>query len=279
MEAMEQIDVSIVVTTKNEEKHISFCLESVLRQDYPAEKIEIIVVDNRSTDRTKEIASRFTPLVFDHGPERSAQRNFGITRARGRYVFYLDADMTLGEGLIRECVEKCDRGGLAGLYIPERVVGEGFWILVRDFERSFYDGTCIDAARFFLRRTALAIGGFDENLNGPEDWDFDRRLRAAGKLGITSAAIFHDEGRFSLRRYLKKKSYYSLGFADYIAKWGRDDPEIRKQFGFYYRYLGVFLERGKWKKLIRHPLLTAGMIFLRLAVGLVYLSSRLFLRR
>lgn len=276
---MSPIDVSIVVTTKNEERHISFCLESVLRQDYPAEKIEIIVVDNRSTDRTKEIASRFTPLVFNHGPERSAQRNFGIAQARGRYVLYLDADMTLGEGLIRGCVEKCAREGLAGLYIPERVIGEGFWILVRDFERSFYDGTCIDAARFFLRRTALDIGGFDENLNGPEDWDFDRRLRAAGRVGIASAPIFHDEGGFSLRRYLKKKSYYSLGFADYIAKWGRGDPGIRKQFGFYYRYLGVFLEGGKWKKLIRHPLLAAGMIFLRLAVGLVYLSSRLSPRR
>lgn len=276
---MKPIDVSIVVTTRNEERHISSCLESVLRQDYPREKMEIIVVDNSSTDRTKEIASRFTPSVFDHGPERSAQRNFGIAQARGRYILYLDADMTLGEGLIKECVEKCGREGLAGLYIPERIIGEGFWIKVRDFERSFYDGTCIDAARFFSRETALAIDGFDENLNGPEDWDFDRRLRAAGELGISSAAIFHDEGRFNLRRYLKKKSYYSLGFADYIAKWGRDDPKIKKQFGFRYRYLGVFLEGGKWKRLTGHPLLAGGMIFLRFAVGLVYLSSRLSLRR
>ncbi len=271
---MKPIDVSIVVTTKNEEGHLPACLESVLRQDYPREKLEIIVVDNGSSDRTKEIAARFTTAVFDHGPERSAQRNFGIGRARGRYVLYLDADMTLEEGLIKECVEKSDREGLTGLYIPERVTGEGFWIRVRDFERSFYDGTCIDAARFFPRETALAIGGFDENLNGPEDWDFDRRLRDAGKAGIADAAIFHDEGQFNLRRYLTKKSYYSRGFADYIAKWGKGDPGIRKQFGFHYRYLGVFLEYGKWKKLIRHPLLTGGMIFLRLAVGLVYLASR-----
>jgi glycosyltransferase involved in cell wall biosynthesis len=269
---MEQIDVSIVVTTKNEEKHISSCLESVLRQDYTADRLEIIVVDNNSVDRTKEIASRFTPLIFDHGPERSAQRNFGIARARGRYILYLDADMTLGEGLLSECAEKCDREGLAGLYIPERIIGKGFWIKVRDFERSFYNGTCIDAVRFFLRQTALAIGGFDENLNGPEDWDFDRRLRTAGKEVIASAVIFHNEGRFNLRRYLKKKSYYSRGFTAYIAKWGRDDPGIRKQFGFRYRYLGVFLENGKWKRLIGHPLLAGGMIFLRLAVGLVYLG-------
>ncbi len=270
---MALIDVSIVVTTRNEEKHIASCLESVLRQDYPREKLEIIVVDNDSSDRTKEIASRFTHLVFDHGPERSAQRNFGIAQARGRYILYLDADMVLGEGLIGKCLEKSSREGLAGLYIPERIIGEGFWIKVRDFERSFYDGTCIDAARFFPRAAALKIGGFDENLNGPEDWDFDRRLRAGGKAGLADAVIFHNEGLFCLRHYLAKKRYYSRGFAEYIAKWGREDPEIKKQFGLYYRYLGVFLEERKWKKLICHPLLAGGMIFLRLAVGLVYLAS------
>lgn len=272
---MEQIDVSIVLTTRNEEKHISSCLESVRRQDYPAEKFEIIVVDNNSADRTKEIASRFTPLVFDCGPERSAQRNFGIEHARGKYILYLDADMTLSEGLLQECREKCDREGLAGLYIPERIIGEGFWIRVRDFERSFYNGTCIDAARFFLRKTARSIGGFDESLNGPEDWDFDRRLRRAGRLGVAAAAIFHNEGRFNLRRYLTKKRYYSRGFADYIEKWGRDDAEISRQFGPGYRYCGVFIENGKWECLLAHPLLSGAMLSLRLAVGLVYLTSRI----
>ncbi len=276
---MKEIDISIIVTTRNEERHIASCLESVRRQDFSVEKMETIVVDNASTDRTKEIAREFTPLVFDHGPERSAQRNFGIERARGIYILYLDADMSLGEGLLKECLQKCEREGLAGLYIPEKVVGEGFWIKVRDFERSFYDGTCIDAVRFVRRETAREIGGFDENLNGPEDWDFDRRLRAAGKVGIATAAIYHDEGRFSLRRYLAKKRYYSRGFAPYIAKWGREDPEIRKQFGFAYRYLGVFLENGKWRRLIFHPGLAGGMFFLRLAVGLVYLASRVSRRK
>ncbi len=92
-------------------------------------------------------------------------------------------------------------------------------------------------------------------------------------MGIAFAAIFHGEGRFNLRRYLKKKSYYSRDFAAYIAKWGRDDPEIKKQFGFYYRYFGVFLENGRWKRLAVHPFFAGGMFFLRLAVGVTYLGS------
>ncbi|MFH1048194.1 MAG: hypothetical protein V1732_00845, partial [Patescibacteria group bacterium] len=48
------------------------------------------------------------------------------------------------------------------------------------------------------------------------------------------------------------------------------DSEIKKQLGFYYRFIGVFIENGKWKKLIARPILTAGMYFLRFMVGVKY---------
>lgn len=57
--------VSVVVTTKNEERNIETCLRSFLAQTYAP--IEIIVVDNGSTDRTKEIARKYTDQVFDRG--------------------------------------------------------------------------------------------------------------------------------------------------------------------------------------------------------------------
>ncbi len=49
--------ISIIITTKNEEKNIGRCLESIFKQSYPKEKIEIMVVDNNSLNRIKEIAS------------------------------------------------------------------------------------------------------------------------------------------------------------------------------------------------------------------------------
>jgi glycosyltransferase involved in cell wall biosynthesis len=263
--------VSIIITTKNEEANIQNCLESIKKQGCPQDKIEIIVVDNNSKDKTVEIVQRYTNKIYNFGPERSAQRNFGVSQASGKYILYLDADMVLSKDVIKECVNRCENKGYVALYIPERIIGKGFWIKVRDFERSFYNGTCIDAVRFVRRDKFLEIGGFDENLTGPEDWDFDRRIRNIGKASIIYSPIYHNEGEFNLKKYLKKKSYYSKNFDRYIKKWGGSDEIEKKQVGFCYRYFGVFAKSGKWKRLLKHPVLTLGMFILRFLVGLRYL--------
>ena len=266
--------VSVVITTKNEEKHISNCLASIKSQSYPQEKIEVIIVDNNSNDKTKEISLRYTDKVYNFGPERSAQRNYGVKQANGKYILYLDADMILSENIISECVNKCEHEGCIALYIPERIIGKGFWVMVRDFERSFYNATVIDCVRFVRRDKFLEIYGFDESLTGPEDWDFDRRIKEVGKTDIIDSPIYHNEGKFNLIRYIKKKIYYVRSFDAYIKKWGKNDPIVRKQLGFWYRYFGVFIENGKWRKLLSHFVLTLGMYLLRFLVGLAFLIHR-----
>jgi len=87
--------VSVVITTKNEEKHIGNYLESIRSQSYPQEKIEIIGVDNNSHDNAKTIANQYTDKTYNFGLERSAQRNFGVSQANGKYVYYVDSDMRL----------------------------------------------------------------------------------------------------------------------------------------------------------------------------------------
>lgn len=270
--------ISIVVTTKNEEKNIANCLESIKAQSY--RNTEIIVVDNNSADKTKEIARRFTPNVFDCGPERSAQRNHGMMeRAQGEYVMFIDADMTLSQDLIKTCVDFISSGSYIALHIREIVLGDNFWSQVRRFERSFYDGTVIDGARFFQKDIFIKIGGFDEALNGPEDWDLDKKIKQVGMIGLVpigndQAVIYHNEAEFDLKKYLRKKSYYSKSFEKYINKWGKNDSDIKKQFSFAYRYFGVFVEKGKWRKILAHPVLAIGMYFLRGMVGVIYLVNK-----
>lgn len=288
--------VSVIITTKNEELNIENCLKSIKYQTYS--DVEIIVIDNNSEDKTKEIAGRYTKNVYDKGPERSAQRNFGmIEKSKGKYVMFLDADMILSPSVVEICVNSM--GENLALHIPEIVLGGKYFSKVRRFERTFYDGTAIDGARFFLKTAFVDVGGFDENLNGPEDWDIDKKIKKIGNIGLIKekenignwemknlilekginpekydVVIYHNESEFNLKEYLNKKGYYARTMDTYIQKWGRNDLDIKKQFGAYYRFLGVFIENGKCKKLVLRPILTFGMYFLRFLVGIKFLGRK-----
>jgi glycosyltransferase involved in cell wall biosynthesis len=289
--------VSVVITTKNEEKNIENCLISIKVQTY--QNIEIIVVDNNSFDKTKKLSLKYTKNVYNKGPERSVQRNFGMAnKSGGQYVMFVDADMMLAPYLVESCVDYMQNSEDLALHIPEVILGTNYLAKVRRFERSFYDGTVIDGARFFDKEKFQEVGGFDERMSGPEDWDIDKKIKKIGHIGLLksinrdlsswklnqfitirgvtagefSNGIFHNEVDFVLKDYLHKKGYYAKSFDTYIAKWGRHDSDIKKQFGLMYRYFFVFVEKGKWRKFIAHPCLAIGMFFLRFLVGLTFLT-------
>lgn len=281
------MNLSIVITTRNEEANIANCIHAF--DDFRTD-IELIVVDNGSTDRTKEIASSLGALVLDKGPERSAQRNLGWRTASSPWVAVLDADMILPEPTICEMLviassEPCDSasggdgctasGRSSAYWIPEVRTGEGIRTKARNFERSFYDGTCIDALRLFHKSVLEATGGYDENLiAGPEDWELDIRILATGaKCEVLKGHLVHNEKRLTYRRMLEKKAYYTKSFAAYRAKWP-DHPAVKKQFSPFYRFIGVFVENGKWRKILRHPILFAVVLFERISVGVVYLLNK-----
>ena len=299
---MKQIFFSVIVTTKNEEKNIEKCLLSIKNQNY--KNFEIIVVDNYSEDRTEEISKKYTEKFYKVGPERSAQRNYGMaTKADGLYVMYIDADMILAPTLLDEASKylgKCKH--VSGLYISERILGNGYWSRIRNFERSFYDGTAIDACRIYKRLDFLSVGGFDEELfkaGSGEDWDLDKSIKKRGALETLpykkmkdgnqswlleefiasnfdqyisgENCIYHNESEFNIIKYIKKKYYYTAAFDAYIEKWGSGDVDIKRQLGAKYRLFCVFIENGKWVRLVRRPQYAVGMYFLRFLVGFAYI--------
>jgi glycosyltransferase involved in cell wall biosynthesis len=265
------VKLSVVITTRNEAANIGNCIRAF---DRFREDVEIIVVDNSSIDSTKELAEKLGARVFDKGPERSAQRNLGWREASSDWVLVLDADMIVPEALIKELFEATGKESDA-YWIPEVRTGVGIRIKARNFERSFYDGTAIDALRFFNRRVLESTGGYDENLiAGPEDWELDIRILASGAdCKVMRNHLLHNEKRLTLAAMLKKKAYYSRSMAAYRAKWP-GHPAVKKQFSVWYRFVGVFTENGKWKKLLRHPVLASVMYFERFLVAMTYIFSR-----
>jgi hypothetical protein len=179
---------------------------------------------------------------------------------------FLDADMILAPEVVTSCL---DYNHIA-LHIPEIILGKNYWSQVRRFERSFYNGTVIDGARFFNKDIFVQVGGFDTSMSGPEDWDIDKKIKAIGEIGLLPISknrnkisnqfirdkgikdeyenvIFHNESEFNLKEYIKKKGYYAQSFDTYISKWGKNDPDIKKQFGLLYRYFRVFIEEANGK--------------------------------
>lgn len=245
--------VTVVITTKNEELVIENLLKSIKKQSYSP--IEIIIVDNSSIDKTREIAKKYTKYVFRKGPERSSQRNYGAKKAKGKYLLFLDADMELSRGVIKESVKKIQNSSVGGVIIPEESVGIGFWAKVKAFERSFYVGDdTTEAARFFDRSVFFKLSGFDENITGPEDWDFSMRVQKALGLARTESFIYHNEEKLSLWNLMKKKYYYGMNTRMYLSK--NKISSVSPQTIF-------FLRKAFYRKpnmLIAHPVLTLGMV-------------------
>ena len=250
--------VSVVVPTRNAARTLAACLESIRAQTHEA--LEMVVVDNASTDGSEQLATRWADIVLRGGPERSAQRNRGAAEAKGEFLLFIDGDMVLEPNVAAACVEIAARGADA-VVIPEQSFGDGFWARCKTLERSCYLGDeSIEAARFLRRSVFEAVGGFDEDLDAMEDWDLHERVRQAhARLGRADALIWHDEGRLRLWPLAAKKFRYGRSFGRYLAKHprlaGRQALPLRQAFVRHRRRLAA------------DPVTAAGMFVMKLSEG------------
>lgn len=265
--------VSIIVPTKNSASTMGECLASIAAQLY--ESLEVLVVDNDSSDATREIAKEYDCLVLSIGPERSAQRNHGARISTGSHLLFVDSDMVLAPTVVEECATAA-RSGATAVIIPEVSFGDGFWSRCKALERSCYVGDAsIEAARFFDRDLFEGIGGYDEDLTGPEDWDLhERAIRARAQVARTTAVIRHDEGRLKLRELARKKFYYGKTLGRYIAK-------HHETAGIQLRIVRPAFIRHR-RRLAGDPLPAVGMFVMKLCEGAAgaagLLAGRLFSR-
>jgi glycosyltransferase involved in cell wall biosynthesis len=247
-------NVALVVSARNEEADITVCLKSLLAQDHP--DVEVILVDNNSTDRTAQIAESLGVRVENKGPERSAQRNHGARVSNTGFVCFLDADMVVPPNMVSECLALMKDADVGAVVIPEDSFGASFWTQCKILERTCYPpGSYIEAARFFRRATFDALNGFDEALTGLEDLDLHQRCLAQYKIEHSATPIRHHEGNIRFFEQLQKKFYYGSRSPAYAKK----HPKAFRKQGNPFR--GYFLK--EWKRLIKTPIMTSAMLFLK----------------
>lgn len=202
-------------------------------------------------------------IEVDLGLERSAQRNIGICSARGEYILMLDSDQVPTKWLIWECIKIMERNpGCNGIYIPEIIRGDDWFTKLRCFERQFYTSTPIDVVRF-VRAKCCPL--FDESMSGPEDADWDLRIPPVKLQSYQQ--VYHDD-RISFRDYIKKKSYYTRSMRKFLEL--HPDAKVLR---WWYRIFGVFMENGKWRQLVKHPIMAFKLYILIFIRAIIYLRK------
>jgi len=209
---------SIIIPTKNEEKQIGRCLDSLLHQDWSSDEYEIIVIDNGSGDRTASIArAKGARVSIKPGCSIGALRNFGARVATGEILAFIDADCTVPADWLHHASPYLTRKDVACFGSPPVVPDGATWV-----QRTWYrvrrkkhggEASWLEAMNMFVPRgTFLAAGGFSETLETCEDYDLSIRLKNIGALIADDriVAVHHGEAA-SIRQFFRKELWRGRG--------------------------------------------------------------------
>lgn len=221
--------LSIVIPAYNEEEYLGECLSYVqaeLRHYAKDGLIEVLVVDNASTDRTGEIARSFTGVRVVREPQKglTRARQKGLSEARGDILAFIDADTRMPQGWISQLLGSFSQDPrvvcVSGPYIYydarwlERILIRLYWILLA-MPSYWITRYMAVGGNFAAKKEALLrIDGFDTNIAFyGEDTNIARRLAAVGKVWFrmsmpmhTSPRRLHTEGLF--RTALKYATHF-----------------------------------------------------------------------
>ena len=236
------IEFSIVLCTRNRAKLLKDALESVLEIDYPADRFELVLVDNGSSDDTAAVtrsAADRAPFevryVFEPRPGLSIARNRGVRESRGEHVSFTDDDQLVDKAILREFRRVIDRysarvvqGGI-DLHFPEgrppwlhgrlaNILGKTNDVAEGPAKIDLYGGNMLLA-----REVLEAAGAFREDLGKGasgycEDIELTARVKQAGEVVVYAprALVYHVIGpdrasaRFLLENSFEKGISWGL---------------------------------------------------------------------
>jgi len=238
--------VSVVIPCRNEEKFIGKCLDSILANDYPKDRLELLVVDGGSEDRTREIVGEFTKkfsfikLVDNPRKITPCAFNIGIKDSQGEIIIIMGAHATFEKDYISKCVKyldeyKADNVGGTMITLPREntLVGKAivcslsspFGVGNSRFRTGSKKPIWVDTVFGGCYRKELfdKIGLFNEELINSQDMEFNLRLKkAGGKTLLVPDVISYYYTRSDFRSFCKNNfrngiwAIYPLKFIKYL---------------------------------------------------------------
>ncbi len=226
--------VSVVVPCRNEEAYIASCLDSILANDYPADRVEILVADGMSDDRTREVlahyAARHPAVILIDNPARStpAALNAAIRVAAGNIIIRMDVHVTYPADYIRRLVAGLEETGadnVGGVIVTlpaddtpvAQAIALGlshrFGVGNSYFRIGARERRSVDTVPFgcYRREVFQQIGLFDEELIRNQDDEFNFRLiTRGGRILLLPDVVCRYFARASFRHLARM--YYQYGY-------------------------------------------------------------------
>jgi len=237
--------VSIIIPCRNEEDYIIPCLDSILAQDYPKDRLEILVADGMSTDRTKQLLLDYVknhPTVhcFDN-PKKIVTMglNILIKKANGDLIARMDAHTKFPTDYISKCVRysqehKVDNVGGIIITLPGNdslsaqaialAMSSQFGVGNSYFRTGVKEPRLVDTVPFgcYRREVFDKIGLFDEDMVRSQDAEFNLRLiKSRGKILLAPDIISHYYARNSFKKMITMYAQYGYFKSLSAAKLGQ----------------------------------------------------------
>lgn len=255
--------LSVICPIYNEEKHIAACLDSILRQDFPKEELEVLLVDGMSTDRTREIVQQYTaqyPFIFLlDNPKRIVPTglNIGIRVAQGEVIIRLDAHAIYPDNYFSALVDKLfalnadNVGGLCRT-LPAKdtpmceaiaaALSSPFGMGDSHFRIGTNKEMQVDTVPFgcFRREVFDKIGYFDEELVRNQDDEFNGRIiKFGGHIYLIPSVVIDYYGRDSIGKV--SKMFYQYGLYKPLVNKKLGNPASVRQFFPFFFVLGLII--------------------------------------
>ncbi|MCX6815960.1 MAG: glycosyltransferase family 2 protein [Candidatus Aenigmarchaeota archaeon] len=212
--------VSVIIPTKNEENVIEKTLKKIKNSDYPG-RMEIIVVDANSTDRTAKIARRYGRVIVERKPKGKPHAlNLAMRKARGEIIYIIDADSWVEKDTIKNLILQMDGyKAVTGINLPENKNSfvtrfgrlENALLIDTDlFLYSLLKTAIVPGRNYAVYKNVLKkIGGFKNVLT--EDLNISIRLYKAGYNVKLVPAKCYEQVPDRFRWYLKQQKRWSMG--------------------------------------------------------------------
>ncbi len=222
--------VSVILPIRNEAHYIARSLRAVLAQDYPADRMEVVVADGMSTDGTREIVESMrdgsprVQLIDNTDRIAPTALNAAIALARGEIIVRVDGHCEIERDYVRRCVEHLRNDGVDGVGGPLQTIGESYVARGIAVAMSSTFGVGDSAFRTVKNKTMLVdtvafpaytrniverVGLFDEELARNQDDDYNYRLRKIGAKVLLAADVrSRYYSRSSIRSLWRQYSLY-----------------------------------------------------------------------